>query len=260
MMRQMVLRELRELEETKNPDWVLGICHQGVYQTFHFDPTFNATDVAEQIKERYLDEDEFDKLLEDPTATIQVLRAPAFDPEEHNGGINWERLKQRVESDKEARFLLGSVFTVMPSRKYYQPFAASNVTGCPICEWKGNIPNLLAHAEIHQTNTEARAALTKTNVEKGLMWAQWPETAKSAAKAMDEAIKLASPTVQCPYCHGHTSREVYEDEIYREWLEEKAAEFGGWLESGEGDPCDIFICGKPPPSEEEDEEDDDGED
>ena len=55
-----------------------------------------------------------------------------------------------------------------------------------------------------------------------------------AAMAMDEAIKLASPSVQCPYCLGHGSREVLEDEIYREWLEEKAAEFGGWLESGFG--------------------------
>lgn len=39
-----------------------------------------------------------------------------------------------------------------------------------------------------------------------------------------------------------TKRETRLDEIYFEALEHIASEYGLWIESGEGDPCDLFAC------------------
>jgi len=45
----------------------------------------------------------------------------------------------------------------------------------------------------------------------------------------------------CNFCGNLGSREAYEDEIFREELEKQAEKYGGWVRSGEGDPCDIFF-------------------
>jgi hypothetical protein len=45
----------------------------------------------------------------------------------------------------------------------------------------------------------------------------------------------------CPHCHGIGSREAYEDEVFNEELERAASKAGWYIESGEGDPCDIFM-------------------
>jgi hypothetical protein len=45
-------------------------------------------------------------------------------------------------------------------------------------------------------------------------------------------------------CSNVDMEEAARDEIFREELESVAEEHGGWIESGEGDPCDLFfgIC------------------
>jgi len=45
----------------------------------------------------------------------------------------------------------------------------------------------------------------------------------------------------CNFCGNLGSREAFEDEIFREELEKQAEKYGGWITSGEGDPCDIFF-------------------
>ena len=46
----------------------------------------------------------------------------------------------------------------------------------------------------------------------------------------------------CDAC-GHTgSVEAHLDELWQESMSETAGEADCWIESGEGDPCDIFIC------------------
>lgn len=84
---------------------------------------------------------------------------------------------ERVES-----VFLGTVFDIMPSGKYYMPWASGNVALCPRCKGKG-----------------------------------------------------------CDYCGHLGSREAYEDELMGEALEEEADRLGCFTESGEGDPCDIFL-------------------
>ncbi len=88
--------------------------------------------------------------------------------------FDWAAVKAEAEADgmydAEAdsiigRCYLGTVFSVMPSGKYYTPFACSNVTGA----------------------------------------------------------------------------EADRDERYGIALEKAADKYGGWIESGEGDPCDMFF-------------------
>lgn len=45
----------------------------------------------------------------------------------------------------------------------------------------------------------------------------------------------------CDFCHGLGSREALEDQAFSEALEAVAEKNGCWIESGEGDPCDVFI-------------------
>jgi hypothetical protein len=48
--------------------------------------------------------------------------------------------------------------------------------------------------------------------------------------------------IRCIKCNGYGTSEAYHDEIFGEVLEEVANENGGWIQSGEGDPCDLFFC------------------
>lgn len=110
------------------------------------------------------------------------------------------------EENEEGRLVrrtfLGTVFALMPSGKYYTPFAASNVAECPRC--KG-------------TGTSAKTGRT------------------------------------CKFCMGYESREAYEDAVWMETAEDEASAHDAWVESGEGDPCDLFLCRI-------DEDDEEGED
>ena len=85
---------------------------------------------------------------------------------------------------------LGTVFGIMPSGKYYTPWANSNVDACPRCGGGG-------------------------------------------MSKLDRGI--------CSYCDGLGSRDVYEDQLMVEALERFAERAGCYVESGEGDPCDIFM-------------------
>lgn len=46
----------------------------------------------------------------------------------------------------------------------------------------------------------------------------------------------------CPHCNGIGSREAMEDEIFSEALSAVAKSHGGWIESGDGDGCDVFFA------------------
>jgi hypothetical protein len=43
-------------------------------------------------------------------------------------------------------------------------------------------------------------------------------------------------------CSNITWLEAAQDHCFREGLESELDKHGFWLESGEGDPCDLFIC------------------
>ena len=45
-----------------------------------------------------------------------------------------------------------------------------------------------------------------------------------------------------PWCTNFSLEEASEDEKYREALEKIAQSFDGYIENGEGDPCDVYFC------------------
>jgi hypothetical protein len=48
--------------------------------------------------------------------------------------------------------------------------------------------------------------------------------------------------LSCRHCGGLGSREAHEDEVFNEAMESMANDHACWIESGEGDPCDLFIA------------------
>jgi len=46
-------------------------------------------------------------------------------------------------------------------------------------------------------------------------------------------------------CSNVTEEEALEDALWYEALEAVAESYDGWIESGEGDPCDLFVCWRP---------------
>lgn len=92
--------------------------------------------------------------------------------------------------DSVKSVFLGTVFGIMPSGKYYMPFACSNVDSCPRCKGEGQTKSLK----------------------------------------------------HCTYCDGMGNREAYEDSLMADYLEYYANKQNGWIESGDGDPCDLFVC------------------
>lgn len=104
-----------------------------------------------------------------------LIRASVADLEDYGAKTD--------DGDAIESTFLGTVFSVMPSGKYYMPWANSNVDLCPRCKGNG-----------------------------------------------------------CDYCGGLGSREAHEDEIMQEALEAEAGKLGCYVESGEGDPCDLFLC------------------
>jgi hypothetical protein len=45
-----------------------------------------------------------------------------------------------------------------------------------------------------------------------------------------------------PWCSNQTDKDVAHDLVFQEILDEVAEKHGAWIESGEGDACDLFAC------------------
>ena len=46
-------------------------------------------------------------------------------------------------------------------------------------------------------------------------------------------------------CSNVSEEEAQQDEAWYEALEAVADSYDGWVESGENDPCDLFVCWRP---------------
>ena len=55
-------------------------------------------------------------------------------------------------------------------------------------------------------------------------------------------------------CSNVTLREAHRDEEFGRALDDVAEKYGMWIESGEGDPCDVFAGVSPEPIEIEEED------
>lgn len=159
-------------------------------------------------------------------------------------GINWHAVEKemagaewcKVESDREERqVFLGTVFQLTPSGKFYMPFACGNVAGCPQCKGAGAI---YRHKNRVRKKAHKRIARERERAER--LRARGIEVRMSAWWRSWKKMQRIAYGESCGFCGGLGSREAHLDEIWREKLEAEAEEYGFYIASGEGDPCDIF--------------------
>jgi hypothetical protein len=176
-------------------------------------------------------------------------------------GWDWEGIKASAlanthedeEGQKVGAEYLGSVFSIMPSGKYYMPFAASNVAGdCRMCKGTGKLPNQRTECTI------CHGGGTRTAGE-GWVTLEWARELAGESIQVGDKIPcnacqgVGSFAADCPACGGSGSRSAHTDEVFREILESIASEHGMWIENGEGDPTDLFACMLADEEEEEEE-------
>lgn len=141
---------------------------------------------------------------------------------------------------------IGSVFNLHPSGKYYMPFACSNVMGCIDCCHDGRVVNGATDPRKFAFLKGLHDQTTSYCSEHGFLGMG------NVLSGIRNAMNSCAEDIVCPVCNGTGSREASEDESWREALEKLLGEAGCWLISGEGDPCDLFICCH---AEEEEEDD-----
>lgn len=149
---------------------------------------------------------------------------------------DWESVVRDAHRH-EGMFFLGTVFSVMPSGKYYMPFSCSNVELCPRCGGTGQTRK--------QYPCEYCAAKgSRVITEDMLNWPVVREHGRTVGDLLPCGVCRESGYVphSCRLCGGLGSEEAYRDERYRDALEKVAEKYGGWIENGEGDPCDLFFC------------------
>jgi hypothetical protein len=211
-----------------------------------------AADVAELIKDkRYF-----------------LVAAPDFDPAAFDR-LDWTKIKALLEAadaepvdddpDQVQRTVyLGSVLNLTPSGKVYTPFANGNVRRCPFCHGTGNVDNPFVDDALLESARAERSAIIDKCREFGL-FQDWPADQQDRSKALDAISEWARPILGCPHCCSMGSREAHEDDVYREYIEDKADELGAFITGSEGDGCDILIAKvEPAPEKEDDEDTDDG--
>ena len=159
-------------------------------------------------------------------------------------GLNMQRIRAALdtepwEDDEEGegqvrRIYLGTVFTLTPSGKYYLPFACSNVTPCPQCNGGGGRPAHRKRRVVKKWIARNARRLRKIN---RLRKQGTPET---TVERYYKSAHYIHTSTTCAFCAGCGSREAHLDEVWWETVEERLREVGASLESGEGDPCDLF--------------------
>jgi len=158
---------------------------------------------------------------------------PSFDDE--------ERLERWV--------YLGTVFSLMPSGKFYMPWACSNVEPCPRCQGRGVVDNptraclpeasaavLAEQAQVLDRKIRELAVRHYGYACEG----EWPNELDILLARTAQAVQQLAKRVECPECEGVGSVEAMLDEKWIAQAEEELAEIDASLASGEGDPCDLF--------------------
>lgn len=131
---------------------------------------------------------------------------------------------------------LGSILSLTPSGKFYTPFVCSNVMGCDSCKNKGYHPS-------HKSRRVAKRRTSRFLALRATFEARKRQNEPSARRwlANRKGAKLwKSSGPDCTACNGQGSREAYLDQLWRESAESGLASIGCYLDSGEGDGCDVF--------------------
>lgn len=166
---------------------------------------------------------------------------------------------------EERCVFLGTVFALMPSGKYYMPWACSNVAGdCKVCKGSGiNIvfttekrvsprraKKIRKMLDLYAKRTLARCPhgwladahrLTSRLTSYGIGWGDYAAQRAYLAKYRTKRQALHDLIARtCKRCDGTGSQSAADDERWREAVEKDLGAIGAYLMSGEGDPCDLF--------------------
>ena len=160
-------------------------------------------------------------------------------------GWNWEKIKSHCESethvnengDREGSCLIGGLLSV-PSGKYYQPFACSNVDPCPHCEGIGKVVNLNGNEAEYDRLKVLSTSVTQFLIAKYGTFGTWPPGSLAFRDSIYVEAERNKPTHECPFCGGIGSEEAAWDELWLEALAEVAEENGGWIDYED----DQFFC------------------
>ncbi|MDD4429685.1 MAG: hypothetical protein PHG64_15030, partial [Paludibacter sp.] len=154
--------------------------------------------------------------------------------------IDSEESYKDMDGNTLKSVFIGTCFNIMPSGKYYMPFACSNVEKCSKCDGKGKITNPNADMALYEENLKKEQFWIEYLRNNSVTYYQLSETNKKTLDSIRECLKYYDETVECPVCHGVGSEEVYLDQVMQEALEDYANKYGAFVHSGEGDPCDMF--------------------
>ena len=159
---------------------------------------------------------------------------------------NWYDYESMDSDSTLESVFLGTVFNIMPSGKYYMPFACSNVDSCPRCHGSGNGKKIIcSHCKglTYRTVSEI-AAIRKESYSQCFDFLHKNSTYTWITHGCFECNVCSGTGItheSCAYCDGMGSREAHEDNLMNEYLESFAADFNCYLEFGEGDPCDMYL-------------------
>jgi hypothetical protein len=136
---------------------------------------------------------------------------------------------------------IGTCFNIMPSGKYYMPFACSNVEKCSNCGGKGEIINPNADMALYEEYKKKEQFWIEELKKNDKMYCHLTDSEKKFIDNIRKCINYYAETIECSICHGIGSEEAYKDQVMQEALEDYAIKYGAFVHSGEGDPCDMFV-------------------
>ena len=190
----------------------------------------------EELKEEYENEERAKMTIEE---TIQNEAKEII--ESAMKEIEFEEPYKDMDGNTLKSVFIGTCFNIMPSGKYYMPFACSNVEKCSKCDGKGEITNPNADMALYEENLKKEQFWIEYLRNNNIIYYQLSETNKKILDSIRECLKYYNETVECPVCHGVGSEEAYKDQVMQEALDDYADKYGAFVHSGEGDPCDMFV-------------------
>jgi len=155
--------------------------------------------------------------------------------------FRWDRVK--AEAAQEGYCLLGSVFTLTPSGKFYAPFAFSNVAGCRRCKGTGTVRRSAGNADrlaVAQARLDAVDIRSLVDTHGG--YSTWPSEIRAEVDALRAAVEREQVTQTCTWCDGTGSHEAAKDADWFTALERVAEEHGLFVGGPDGaDGCDVWV-------------------
>lgn len=152
-----------------------------------------------------------------------------------------ELTTQEPDREGTVRVFVGTVFSLTPSGKFYMPWASSNVAGCPGCHGTGHV-RMPVRPRVAKKwvarNRDARRLWIKRY---GYASArEWPEHIQQRSDRLNRLLHRMDNT--CGVCDGLGSAEAAKDERWQAFVEKTLAPHGCWMESGEGNGTDLYLC------------------